>query len=90
MREAVNPLVPAAYDVTWTAITGAILLLLVIALISLARVAKSLTPTQALTWVLVAILLPVLGPFAWLAIGRRSVAAAGPPRKHGRQAPAQR
>jgi uncharacterized membrane protein YhaH (DUF805 family) len=76
MREALNPLVPAAFDVTWAASTAVVLFLLVIALVSLARSARRLTASQALAWVLVAILLPVVGPLAWLFIGRRSVPAA--------------
>ena len=42
------------------------------ALVSLARTARNLTPTPSLAWTLVAILIPVLGPLAWLFIGRRS------------------
>jgi hypothetical protein len=87
MREATSPLIPAGYDITWTAVVALTVLLLVIALVSLARTAVRLSPAQSLGWVLVAILLPVLGPLAWLFIGRRS-AVAGLPGSHlrgGRQ-----
>ncbi|MFD3444730.1 PLD nuclease N-terminal domain-containing protein [Microbacteriaceae bacterium 4G12] len=67
-----NPLIPAGYDVVWTTVVVVVPLLLVIALVSLGRVARTLTPTQALAWTLVAILIPVLGPLAWLFVGRRS------------------
>lgn len=65
-----NPLVPAAYDVAWSAVAFVVLALLVWALVSLARSAKLLTSGQALVWTLVAIFVPVLGPLAWLLIGR--------------------
>jgi uncharacterized membrane protein len=72
MPEPSNPLIPAGFDVAWTASAVIVLLLLVVALVSLARAARNLTPTQSLAWMLVAILIPVLGPLAWLFIGRRS------------------
>lgn len=81
MIASLNPLVPAAYDVAWSGVALALLALLVVALVSLARSAKALTSAQALVWTLVAIFVPVLGPLAWLFIGRpaarASLAAAG-------------
>ncbi|MBK0421567.1 PLDc N-terminal domain-containing protein [Leucobacter sp. CSA2] len=51
--------------------------LLVIALVSLRRHRPALTSGQVLTWSLLAIFLPVIGPAAWLLAGRpvRSAAA---------------
>jgi uncharacterized membrane protein YhaH (DUF805 family) len=73
MRGAVNnPLLPAAYDVTWSVVVIAVLLLMVVALISLSRTAKRITQAQALVWTLVAIFVPVVGPLSWLFIGRRA------------------
>ncbi|MGP6172467.1 PLD nuclease N-terminal domain-containing protein [Microbacterium sp. A196] len=67
-----NPLLPAAYDITWSVAVVAVLLLMVIALISIARTAKRITSPQALIWTLVAIFVPLVGPLSWLFIGRRS------------------
>lgn len=72
MLASPNPLVPAAYDLAWSGVALVVLALLVVALVSLARSAKGLTSGQALVWTLVAIFVPVLGPLAWLFIGRPS------------------
>lgn len=73
MPESTNPLLPAWYDLVWSATAVVMIALLVVALISLARSAKSLSTSQALIWTLVAILVPIVGPLAWLFVGRRSV-----------------
>ncbi len=75
MRGAMNPLIPAGYDIAWSAITVLVIALAIVALISLARAARRLTATQGLLWTLVVLLVPVVGPVAWLAVGRRSTAA---------------
>lgn len=73
MSESVNnPLLPAAYDITWSVTVVAVLLLMVIALISIARTVKRITSSQALIWTLVAIFVPLVGPLSWLFIGRRA------------------
>ena len=83
MLASANPLMPAAYDVVWSGVALALLALLVAALVSLSRSAKALTSTQALVWTLVAIFVPVLGPLAWLCIGRPSALAAAAATDHG-------
>jgi hypothetical protein len=75
MDDSANPLVPAGYDIAWAAVSVLMVALLVVALVSIARAANRLTSFQALIWVLVAIFVPVVGPIAWLSIGRRSVPA---------------
>jgi hypothetical protein len=72
-----NPLLPAAYDIAWSAASVVVLVLLIAALVSIARVAKRLTSGQALGWTLVVLLLPVVGAAAWFAIGRRAGMPAG-------------
>ena len=67
-----NPLLPAAYDLTWSVMVVAVLIFMVIALISIARVAKRITSWQSLIWTLVVVFVPLVGPLAWLFIGRRS------------------
>jgi uncharacterized membrane protein YhaH (DUF805 family) len=69
-----NPLIPAGYDIAWSMITALVIALTIIALISLARTAKRLTPAHGLLWAALVLLVPVLGPLAWLAVGRRTVA----------------
>ena len=75
MPESANPLVPAWYDIAWSGAAAVTFILLVISLISVARAARSLSSFQALAWTLVAIFVPVIGPLAWLFIGRRSLGA---------------
>jgi uncharacterized membrane protein YhaH (DUF805 family) len=79
MGDAANPLLPAGYDIAWTTISVLPIALVLVALVSIARSAKRLTSTQALIWTLVAIFVPVVGPIAWLSIGRRSGLAPAQP-----------
>jgi len=72
MGDTLNPLLPAGYDIAWTTVSFLFIALVVVALVSLARAAKRLTSMQALIWALVTIFVPVVGPLAWLLIGRRS------------------
>lgn len=83
MTEPVNPLLPAWYDVAWSASVAVALILLVVALISLARTARLLSSRQALVWTLIIIFAPIAGPLAWLSIGKRSAkaSAAGSPQR---------
>lgn len=81
MPESLNPLLPAWYDVVWSATMAVIFVLLVVSLISIARTDKSLSSFQSLVWTLVAILVPIVGPLAWLFIGRRSLVASRDARK---------
>lgn len=78
MSEAVNPLVPMWYDVIWVVTVAVVLVLILLALISIARAAKSLSPGQALVWTLVALFVPILGPLAWMFIGKRSLNTSRP------------
>lgn len=73
MIASVNPVLPASYDIAWSAISVVVFALMLVALVSVARSAKKLTATQSLTWIVLIIFLPLLGPIAWLAIGRRAI-----------------
>lgn len=75
--DTVNPLIPAGYDIVWSVVALVAAVLAIVALVSLTRSTKRLTSMQALVWVLVVLLVPVAGPAAWLAVGRR----AGMPRR---------
>ena len=81
VQDPMNPLIPTAYDIVWSAASVALAALMIIALISLARRAKNLTTTQSLIWTVLVIFVPVLGPLAWLFIGRPAAAklSSGPP-----------
>ncbi|MCM3697541.1 PLDc N-terminal domain-containing protein [Microbacterium oleivorans] len=68
----VNPLLPSLYDVVWSLVALIVIGLAVVALVSLARSARGLTSVQALAWAIVILFVPVLGPVAWLAVGRRA------------------
>ena len=74
----VNPLFPAGYDVVWSVVAVVIIGLAIVAIVSLSRGARRLTAVQALIWVLVVLFVPVLGPVALLAVGRRA-GLEGPP-----------
>ncbi len=72
MGEPVNPLIPVGYDIAWTVVTVLMIALLLVAFISLVRFAPRLKATSALIWSLLIICVPIVGPIAWLAVGRRS------------------
>jgi hypothetical protein len=65
-----NPLIPAGYDIVWSVVVVALFALVVTALISLARNARSLTTAQALVWTLLVLFVPLFGALAWLFAGR--------------------
>ncbi len=69
-----NLVLPASYDITWTAIAAVGLVLAVTALVHLAR-RKDTTPTATALWALVILAAPILGPAAYLLAGRRRPAA---------------
>ncbi|HEX5859556.1 MAG TPA: PLDc N-terminal domain-containing protein [Microbacterium sp.] len=72
MGDAVNPLLPAAYDIAWTVAAVLSAMLAVVALVSITRHARLLTWTAAVVWTLLVILVPVIGSLAWLSVGRRA------------------
>ena len=67
-----NPLMPAPYDLVWSTAALVAFSLAVWAIVSLSRRARHLPPTVVLTWALVIVVVPVLGPVSWLAAGRRA------------------
>lgn len=75
MSSSGNPLIPAGYDIAWSVFAFVVFALMILAVISLARSAKQLTAIATLAWTLVVLFIPVLGPVAWLSIGRRSTVA---------------
>lgn len=72
-----NPLIPAGYDIAWSLVAFVTFALTVVAIVSLMRIARRLTTTQAVVWVVVVVFVPLVGPLSWLFIGRRSVAEPG-------------
>ncbi|MBW9094500.1 PLDc_N domain-containing protein [Microbacterium jejuense] len=77
MSDENNPLVPAAYDITWSIVAVVVIALTCLALISLIRSGRPLSLIQATIWTLLILVVPVLGPIAWLAVGRRAAVAQG-------------
>lgn|GEM_PF-871052 len=71
--EAQNPLVPQGYDIAWSVAAVSYLVLIVIAVVSLSRTAPRMSPWLALVWAALILVVPFLGPVAWLAVGRRTV-----------------
>lgn len=77
MSDENNPLVPAAYDITWSIVAALVIALTALALISLIRSGRRLSLVHATIWALLILSVPVLGPIAWLAVGRRAAVAQG-------------
>ena len=63
-----NPLLPASYDLLWSAIVLIFLILTIWALVTLAKSAID-APTK-LAWAVFIIVAPVLGSVVWLAYRR--------------------
>ena len=59
-----HPLLPAAYDVIWSGVVVLLVVLLIWAMVSIAR--SRLDPRVRLVWAMVLLLLPVVGPICWL------------------------
>ena len=70
MSTAVNPLLPAGYDVMWTVVLLAALVLTAIALWQALR-SPAHTGTQHLLWALIILVAPLLGALAWFVLGRQ-------------------
>lgn len=82
MDEAVNPLIPAPYDLIWSGMVAVMFALMVAAIVSVVRHAKHLSALAYVLWILVVLSLPLLGSALWFAFGRqavrqKSVASAG-------------
>ncbi|WP_228278190.1 PLD nuclease N-terminal domain-containing protein [Brevibacterium limosum] len=58
-----NPLLPASYDVMWSGIVLLLVVLLIWAMVSIAR--SGLDPRVRLVWAIIVLLLPVVGPICW-------------------------
>lgn len=72
MDDVRNPLLPEAFDIAWSLSVLLVATLAVVALVSLVRNAKHLSALESLGWTALVVLIPLIGPVAWLAIGRRS------------------
>ena len=59
-----NPLLAAAYDVIWSGVVVLLVVLLIWAMVSIAR--SGLAPRVRLVWAMIVLLLPVVGPICWL------------------------
>lgn len=68
-----NPLTPSNIDIVWSAIAILAVALAAFSLVLLARSARQLTIIQGLAWVFIIFAVPVLGPSAWLTVGRRTL-----------------
>jgi uncharacterized membrane protein len=66
---AVNPLIPAWYDLIWSGLAVVAIAVMVTAFVSIGR-AKGVTGTRALGWILVVLCLPFAGSIAWFLWGK--------------------
>ncbi len=70
--DAANPLLPATSDLVWSGLAVVALGLAVWAVLSLSRRARDLSSAVVAVWAVVILLVPVLGPLAWILAGRRA------------------
>ena len=70
-----NPLIPVWFDLAWSGFVLCALVLLVLALLQIARTPE-LSSTGRAIWVLIVLFVPIVGPVVWLSIGRRSLVSA--------------
>ena len=70
-----NPLIPVWFDLAWSGFVLCALVLLVLALVQIARTPE-LSSTGRAIWVLIVLFVPIVGPVVWFSIGRRSLVAA--------------
>lgn len=61
-----DPVIPAVYAILWYAIPLLHAALLVAAVLTIVK-APFLSPIERVTWTIVSIVIPILGPLAWLA-----------------------
>lgn len=76
--DAVNPFMPAWFDILFSSffalallINVAALILVITGIVSISRHRHLLTGTELAVWVAITVLAPGLGAIAWFAIGRR-------------------
>jgi len=81
-EEAIDPLVPAGYDLIWSAFTFLPLLLAlifwVVALVQIAGRRDQLPGASAVLWVILVTAIPLAGTIAWFVAGPRSPKVAPP------------
>ena len=70
-----NPLIPVWFDLAWSGFVLCTLVLLVLALVQIARTPE-LSSTGRAIWMLIVLFVPIVGPVVWFSIGRRSLVSA--------------
>ncbi len=71
-----NPTIPATYDVVWSIAMLATFVLMAIAIVVLVRSWRRMPPILAIAWLVIVVMVPLLGPIAWLGLGRPSLGRA--------------
>lgn len=66
-----NPLLPTAVDVGWEMLTTIVLIVTSLAVISWGRYLTQVRDRRMWWWLAAIVLLPAIGPVAWLASTRR-------------------
>lgn len=67
--EAVNPLMPAPFDIVWSIVALVLLAFMASAIVSIVRANAALTGIQVIVWFAVVIVAPVVGAIAWFVAG---------------------
>ena len=67
--EAVNPLIPAPFDIAWSIVALVLLAFMVSAIVSIVRASAALTGIHVIVWVAVVIAAPVIGATVWFVAG---------------------
>jgi len=70
-----NPFLPPLYDLVWSAAAIALIVLIVLALVSIARHTDGLSTTATVVWAAIVVFAAFVGPIAWFVVGRPAARA---------------
>lgn len=69
---ATNPLLPTVGDSVWFALAIVLFVAAVAAVLSISRRARQLGAAPLVLWLAFVVLVPLVGPTLWFAVGRRA------------------
>lgn len=71
--DAVNPLLPAGYDIAWTSLVLLVIIGAIVALVVISRNRNRnrMSGPELALWIAIVLFLPIVGPAVWFAIGHR-------------------
>lgn len=69
-QSAVNPLVPAFYDVAFSVVPLILVAVMVVSLVSIIRRYRAMSVFESFGWTALVVFAPIIGAIVWFAIGR--------------------